>query len=126
MKRISFIAGCLALMLVTPCQSEDDTLRAYEGVVTAHIIPAKVIQVNRIIEKPKPGTSYIGDEKVLVEIDENVEIMANWTVVRLKYCQYPEPKIISYEILSEKVEITVKYRAVDLEVVGDMSAYIKQ
>jgi hypothetical protein len=77
-------------------------------------------------ENPEPGTSYIGDEGILVEINENVKMMANWTVVRIRYHQYPEPKVISYEILSEEIEITVKYRAVDLNVAGDISTYIKQ
>ena len=53
-------------------------------------------------------------------------MMANWTVVKFRYYQYYEPKSITYKIFSEEKEITVKYHAVDLEVDGDLSSYIKQ
>ena len=98
----------------------------FSGVVTFQLLPANVIRINQIIEDPKPGTSYIGDTGILVEVDENPEVMANWTVVTIRYHEYKEPKIISYEILSEQHEITVKYRAVSVEVTGDLSDYISE
>ena len=125
-KKVIFITSCLISLLVMNSCKEQTNIREYKGVVTLHIIPAKVIRVNEIIENPKPGTSYIGDEGILVEIDENIEMMANWTIVKIEYYQYPKPKIIKYKILSDEAEITVKYRAVKLEVVGDLSSYIKQ
>ena len=125
-KKIALIAGCFTFLLITTSQSGEKNLREHEGVVTLHILPAKLIQVNKIIENPQPGTSYIGDEGILVEIDENVEMIANWTVVKIRYYQYPEPKVILYKILSEEIKISVKYRAVDLKMIGDMSSYVKQ
>jgi hypothetical protein len=111
----------------TPAPAQEKThTEEYTGVVTAHLIPAKVIKINKIIENPKPGTSYIGEEGILVEIEENPNIMANWSVVKISYLEYPEPKTIKYEILSEQHEITVKYHAVNIEVTGDLSSYIKE
>jgi len=52
--------------------------------------------------------------------------MANWTVVKVKYYKYPEPKKIKYKIFSEEQEVTVKYRSVSLEIKGDLSSYIKE
>lgn len=49
----------------------------YTGVVTLQLLPAKVIRVNQIIEDPEPGTSYIGDTGILLEVEENPEVMAN-------------------------------------------------
>ena len=83
-------------------KAEEKKLLVYKGVVTFHLLPAKIIKVNEIIENPKPGTSYIGQEGILVELDENPNVMANWTVVKLQYYKYPKPKEIKYEILSEK------------------------
>ena len=98
----------------------------YSGVVTLQLLPAKVMKINEIVEKPEPGTSYIGDTGILVEVEENLEVMANWTVVTVKYLEYEEPKTISYEILSEEHEITVNYYAVSVEVTGDLSEYITE
>lgn len=106
--------------------SEEKEIKEFQGVVTILNIPAKVIQINEIIENPKPGTSYIGEEGIVVEIDEIPEVMANWTILYVKYYQYPEPKVIRYKLFSEGREVTVKYRAVSVEIVGDLSLYIKQ
>ena len=46
--------------------------------------------------------------------------------IRSKYYHYDKPKAIPYKILSEEKEITVNYHAVDLQVDGDLSSYIKQ
>ncbi len=82
------------------------------------------MKVNKIIENPKPGTSYIGDEGILVELDENPTVMANWTVVNIKYYKYPTPKTIMYEVLSDHKGIMVNYHAVMIDIDGDLSAYI--
>ncbi len=99
-------------------------LSEFRGVVTAHSIPAKVLKINEIIKNPDPGTSIIGEEGLLVEMDQNPDVMANWTVVAIKYYQYEKPKVIRYEVLSEQQEITVNYHAVSVEIVGDLSAYM--
>lgn len=98
----------------------------YSGVVTFQLLPAKVLKINGIVENPEPGTSYIGDTGILLEVEENPKVMANWTVVTVKYLEYEEPKTIRYEILSEEHEITVKYRAVSVEVTGDLSDHISE
>ncbi|PLY01526.1 MAG: hypothetical protein C0624_10255, partial [Desulfuromonas sp.] len=92
---------------------------------TAHLLPAKVMQVNEIIENPEPGTSPIGEKGILVELDENPEVMANWTVVTLEYYKYPTPKVITYEVLSTQKQITVNYHAVAVKLDGDLSTYIQ-
>ena len=125
-KKIALIVSFTALLFVTNLYGEEIKYKDYKGVVTFHLIPAKVIKVNKIIENPKPGTSYIGDDGILVEIDENIDMMANWTVVKFRYYQYDEPKSITYKIFSEEKESTVRYHAVDLKVDGDLSSYIKQ
>lgn len=114
---IFFVLVCSAL-------GEESKLQEYKGVVTFHLFPAKVMKVNKIIENPKPGTSYIGEEGILFELDHNPNVIANWTVVNIKYYKYPTPKIVMYEILSERKKITVDYHAVEVEVDGDLSAYI--
>ena len=75
-KRFVFITSFIALFLITNSFGEERNYKYYKGVVTFHLIGAKVIRVNRIIENPKPGTSYIGDNGILVELDENIEIVA--------------------------------------------------
>ena len=100
-------------------------LEDYTGVVTFHLIPAKVIKINRIIENPDPGTSNISDEGILFDLEENPNVMANWTVLKIKYFQYHQPKTIKYKILSEDHEITVKYHAVSITVDGDLSKYLE-
>jgi hypothetical protein len=82
------------------------------------------MRINRIIEDPAPGTSYIGEEGILVELDKNVEVMANWTVVEIEYYEYQEPKVIAYKVLEDEYEITVGYRAVSVDIDGDLSDYI--
>lgn len=98
----------------------------YTGVVTLQLLPAKVVRVNQIIEDPEPGTGYISETGILIEVDENPEVMANWTVVTVSYLEYRQPKIIKYEILDEQHEITVKYRAISVEVTGDLPDYISE
>jgi len=98
----------------------------FTGVVTLQLLPAKAIKISRIIEDPEPGTSYIGDKGILLEAKENPELTANWSVVKVKYLEYEEPKTIRYEILAERHEITVKYHAVSVEVIGDLSGYISE
>ncbi len=120
------IKQVLCLLYGSNSYSQELKYKNYKGVVTLHLIPAKVIRVNKIIETPKPGTSYIGEENILIEIDKNFEIMSNWTVVTFKYSEYNNPKTIKYKIFDEEKEITIKYHAVDLKADGDMSSYIKQ
>ncbi|NIP29803.1 MAG: hypothetical protein GTN99_02655 [Candidatus Dadabacteria bacterium] len=96
------------------------------GVITLHNIPAKVIKINEIEENPKPGTSYIGQKYLIVEVGEIPEVMANWTVVKVSYVEYPEPKTIEYELFSEKRKIKVKYHSVGFEITGDLSVYMKE
>lgn len=98
----------------------------WSGVVTYQLLPAKVMRINEIIDDPEPGTSYIGDTSILLEVEENPEVMANWTVVTVKYLEYKEPKTIKYKVLSEQYKITVKYHAVSVEVTGDLSEYITE
>jgi hypothetical protein len=105
---------------------EDKEIEEFEGVVTLLNIPAKLIQINKIIENPKPGTSYIADEGIIVEIDEIPEIMANWTVVNVKYYQYLKPKVITYKLFSEESKVTVEYHSVSIDIIGDLSSYIKE
>ncbi len=125
-KNICTITIALVLFSALSANCDETTLKEYRGVVTAHLLPAKVMKINKIIENPKPGTSYIGEGGLLVELDENPNVMANWTVVNIKYYKYPEPKIIKYKIFSEQKEITVNYHAVTIELVGDLSAYIDE
>lgn len=125
-RKINIIILIMTLALAFHAHAEQSKLQEYRGVVTFHIYPAKVMKINKIIKNPKPGTSYIGEEGILVELDENPKVMANWTIVNLKYYKYPEPKVIEYEIFSEQKKITVNYHAVEVEVDGDLSAYIPQ
>jgi hypothetical protein len=105
--------------------SEKEPIQEYRGVVTLQLLPAKVLKINRIIEDPKPGTSPIGEEGLLVEVDQNPDVMANWTVVNVKYRKYDKPKVIQYEILGEPKEVTVQYHAVSIAIDGDMSQYVQ-
>jgi hypothetical protein len=123
--KIYLYAISLLILAVRPALCEEMKLEEYRGVVTFQLLPAKVLKINKIIEHPKPGTSYIGEEGILVEVADNPEVMANWTVVDIKYFKYHEPKIIKYEILSMQKEITVKYHAVSIVIDGDLSKYIE-
>lgn len=124
--KILAISIILVLFFSFSANCNETDLKEFHGVVTAHLLPAKVMKVNKIIENPKPGTSYIGEESILVELNENPEVMANWTVVKIKYYKYSEPKIIKYKIFSESKQITVNYHAVSVELDGDLSSYIKE
>ena len=115
-----------ALMIVGNAGGEEIKQQEYRGVVTYQLLPARVLKINNIIEDPKPGNSYIGKKGILVEVDQNPNVVANWSVVNIKYFKYPEPKIIKYEIFSEQKELAVNYRAVSVELDGDLSAYIQQ
>ena len=117
----------IAVLLTSHAASCDGSSPVdFTGVVTLQLLPAKVIRVNQLIEDPEPGTSYIGDTSILLEVEENPEVMTNWSVVTVKYREYEEPKIIRYEILAEEHEISVKYHAVSVEVTGDLSEYISE
>jgi hypothetical protein len=107
------------------CGNPGVPVREFTGVVTFHLVPARVLRVNRIEDHPEPGTSYIGDEGLLVEVEENPDVTANWTVVSIEYVKYDERKTIAYDIMSERHEISVDYRAVRVEVAGDLSDYIE-
>ena len=127
MKKLIYVFTLIFFLLVVDANASEEMLvQEFSGVVTFHLIPAKVIKINKLIENPKPGTSYIGEEGILVEVEDNPNVMANWTVVSIKYFKYHEPKTIQYEILSEQHEITVNYHAVSLNVIGDLSNYIKE
>jgi hypothetical protein len=124
--RLMIAAVCALLATGFLHAGEAARTKTFVGVVTYHVIPAKVIRINRIIEDPDPGTSYIGDESILVELNENVDVMANWTVVEIEYYEYPEPKTIHYEIFSERHSVELSHHACRIEVVGDLSTYIPQ
>ncbi len=127
MKRIVCILSMASVfILVSSASSEEIKIKKFRGVVTLQLLPAKAIKINNIVENPKPGNSYIGKKSILVEVDENPNVMVNWSVVNIKYYKYPKPKIIKYEIFSEQKQLTVNYHAVSVKLDGDLSAYIKQ
>lgn len=123
---------CLALFVVTNLAAaalgdDDPALREMRGVVTYHLLPARVMRVNEIVPEPKPGSSVIGERSIVVHMDENpTGVMANWTVVRVQYYEYDEPRTITYELFSEQKELTVDYHAVRVEMDGDLSPYVQQ
>jgi hypothetical protein len=123
---ILVLAPVFAFPVTGLSEGEESHVGEYTGVVTMQLLPAKIIRINRIIEEPEPGTSYIGEEGILVEVEENPQVMANWSVVRIRYREYPEPKKITYEILSESYEISVSYHAESVEIIGDLSDYISR
>ena len=125
-KKLLSIAIAYIFLTTTVSCSEKKNIKEYRGVVTSHLLPAKVMKVNKIIENPKPGTSYISEEGILVEVKENPNVIANWTVVDIKYYRYQKPKVIKYEILTEQKEITVNYHAVSIVIDGDLSKYIQE
>ncbi len=125
MRKLTYIFT-LTFFLLAVNASAQTSIQEFSGVVTFHLIPAKVIKINKIIENPEPGTSYIGEEGILVEVEENLNVMANWTVVNIRYFKYHEPKTIKYEIFSENHKLTVNYHAVSVEIAGDLSIYIKE
>ena len=124
-KRTIIITLAFLLLPTVLYCTEEMHLESYKGVVTYHLIPAKVIKINRIIENPTPGTSYISDDGILVEVEENQNFMANWTIVDVRYFKYHQPKTIKYKILSEQYELTVNNHAVRVTITGDMSSYTK-
>lgn len=104
----------------------ESTSMEFQGVVTYHLLPAKVMQINRIVQDPQPGKSIIGEEAIMVEVEENPDVQANWTVVKVVYSRYPETKIITYELLGEQHQVTVENHAESLEIVGDLSPYLSR
>ena len=126
MKKITLILAVICVLLPALAHSTEPMhLEEYTGVVTYHLIPAKVIKINKILDNPDPGTSNISDDGILFDLDENPNVMANWTVLKIKYFQYHQPKTIKYKILSEEHEITVKYHAVSITIDGDLSKYLE-
>ena len=125
MKKAIYLVFLGMLFLpVRPTLCEEMKPVNFRGVATVQILPASVLKINKIIENPGPGTSYIGEDSILVDVDVNPEVIANWTVVNVTYIQYHEPKTITYEILSERQAITVKYHAVSVVKDGDLSQYV--
>ena len=109
MKKAIYLVFLGMLFLpVRPTLCEEMKPVNFRGVATGQILPASVLKINKIIENPGPGTSYIGEDSILVDVDVNPEVIANWTVVNVTYIQYHEPKTITYETLSERQAITVK------------------
>lgn len=62
MKHLAFLVAASAVLMGSASQGTEPESKYFKGVVTYHLIPAKVIRVNEIVEDPDPGTSYIGDE----------------------------------------------------------------
>ena len=84
---------CITLItVISGCNAKQEDTKIYEGVVTATIIPAKVIQINELIKNPAPGKSYIGSNKIICEVDKMPKVMANWTIVKVQYIKYPKQK----------------------------------
>ncbi len=123
-KELVFLAATAALLVFGVSWGAEPN--KFRGVVTYHLIPAKVMRVNEIVKDPEPGTSYIGDEGILVELDSDLDVTANWTVVEVEYYEYEEPKTIQYELFEEEQEVTVNYHAVSVVIDGDLSEYIEE
>lgn len=121
---VTFI--CAGLLFINMSYGAEPEILKFRGVVTYHLLPAKVMRVNEIVEDPKPGTSYIGDKGILVELDRNIDVRANWTVVDIEYYRYVEPKTITYELFGEVHKITVNYHAESVNIAGDISEYIEK
>ncbi len=125
-KKLLIAAFAYILLSTTPSFAEEMNIKEFRGVVTYHLIPARVMRINTIIEDPEPGSSIIGNESILIEVDDNPDVMANWTVVKIKYYKYPQPKTFKYEALSKEYEITVNYYAEEVVIDGDLSAYTQK
>lgn len=125
-KELVLLAAAAALLVVNVSYGEEPGESSFRGVVTYYLIPAKVMRVNEFVKDPEPGASYIGDEGILVQLDEDVDVRANWTVVEVEYYEYEEPKTVQYELLGDEHEITVKYHAVSVVVDGDISEYMEE
>lgn len=125
-KELVFFALIAALLVIGVSHGAEPEVNTFRGVVTYHLIPAKVMRVNEIVEDPEPGTSYIGDEGILVELDGDMDVRANWTVVEIEYYEYEEPKTIEYELFGEEHEVTVNHHAVSVVVDGDILQYIEE
>lgn len=125
-KQLAFLVATSALLVGSAIHGAEPDSEYFKGVVTYHLIPAKVMRVNEIVEDPEPGTSYIGDNGILLEIDRDMDLRANWTVVEVEYHEYQEPKTIQYELFGEEHEITVNFHALSVAVDGDISEYIEE
>lgn len=121
-----FFAATAALLVSGVSYAAEPETDNFRGVVTYHLVPAKVMRVNKIVKDPEPGTSYIGDEGILVELDRDIDVRANWSVVELEYYEYEEPKTIHYELFEEEHEITVNYHALKVVTDGNLSEYIEE
>lgn len=125
-KELFFLAAAATLLVIGVSYGAEPEANNFRGVVTYHLVPAKVMRVNEIVKNPEPGTSYIGDEGILVKLDRDMDVRANSTVVEVEYYEYDEPKTVQYELLGEEHEITVNYHAVRVVVDGDISEYIQE
>ena len=125
-KSYFFTISLLIVTILPGCSSDQNDKKVYEGVVTMTNIPAKVIQINELIEDPEPGKSYIGEKKMIFEVDEMPEVVTNWTILKVEYIKYPQPKTIKYTILSNEQELKVENKVVSLSIVGDLSTYINK
>jgi hypothetical protein len=122
---VLFLASTV-LLVVGICHGAEHELKHFRGVVTYHLIPAKVIRVNEIVQNPEPGTSYIGEDGLLIEFEGTLDVMANWSVVNVEYYEYKEPKTIHYTAFGEEYKVSVRYRAQRVVVDGDISQYVEQ
>jgi hypothetical protein len=120
------LAASTVLSIVGTSQGAEPEVKHFRGVVTYHLIPAKVLRVNEIVGDPEPGTSYIGKEGLLVEFEGKLDVMANWSVVDVAYYKYEQPKTIHYKVFGKDYKVTVSYHAQSVIVDGDISRYIKQ
>ena len=118
------LALCLACLLSSAAPGLGGELQEFIGVVPLRLKPAPVVRVNEIVPDPAPGSSYIGKESVLVQVPGNPDLQANWAVVEIEYTRYPEPKTIRYRIGSEEQEITVRHRAEELRVTGNLKDHL--
>lgn len=124
-KQLVLFAAAAALLAIGVGYGAELETNNFRGVVTYYLIPAKVMRVNEIVEDPEPGTSYIGDEGILVELDSDIDVRANWSVVEVEYYEYEKPKVIQYELFEEQHEVTVNHHAVRVSIDGDISEYIE-
>jgi len=114
------------MLVIGVSHGAEPEVKNFRGVVTYYLIPAKVMQVKAIVKDPEPGTSHIGDEGIVVEVERNLDVRANWTVVDIEYYEYEEPKTINYKLIDKDRKVTVKYRAESVVIDGDISEYIEE
>ena len=122
----ALLAVTSALLFAEMSQGMEPEVKKLRGVVTYHLIPAKIMRVNEIVKNPEPGTSYIGSDGILIEYEGNLDVMANWSVVDVEFFRYERPKTIRYNLFGEQHEVDVDYHAKSVVVDGDVSQYIEQ